>query len=251
MRRSRNVKMIEEEEIFSSSSAYEPREILPMDEKNDQTVKRQQIMQFMTTEHFTLQTARAATVAEANGRASLFIGAVSSGVVALAFIGQVSGMNETFFLFALVLFPSLIFLGFVTFDRVLQTALEDWIYAAEINRIRHYYCEIAPEMKRYFIESTHDDAPGVLQAIGIKPATWQYFLTGSGMVGVINSILVGVFAGIIARRGTALHIYAAIGTGIIVFAASVFLHHKHQLKRFAEVGDKMKMLFPSDSKKDS
>ena len=40
-----------------------------MDEKNDQAT-RQQIMQFMTTEHFTLQTARAGTVAEANGRAS-------------------------------------------------------------------------------------------------------------------------------------------------------------------------------------
>ena len=221
-----------------------------MDEKNDKTT-RQQILQFMTTEHFTLQTARAGTVAEANGRASLFTGAVSSGVVALAFIGQVSGISETFFLFALVLFPSLIFLGFVTFDRVLQTALEDWIYSCEINRIRHYYAEIAPEMKRYFIESTHDDAPGVLQAIGIKPATWQYFLTGSGMVGVINSVLVGVFAGIVSRFGAALHIYAAIGTGIAVFATSVFLHHKHQLKKFAEVGDKMKILFPRDSKGDS
>lgn len=221
-----------------------------MDEKNDQTTK-QQILQFMTTEHFTLQTARASTVAEANGRASLFTGAVSSGVVALAFIGQVSGMNETFFLFALALFPSLIFLGFVTFDRVLQTALEDWIYATEINRIRHYYAEIAPEMKRYFIESTHDDAPGVLHAIGIEPATWQYFLTGSGMVGVINSILVGVLAGIVSRFGAALHIYAGIGIGVAVLAASVFLHHKHQLKRFAEVGDRLIILFPKDSKGDS
>ena len=218
-----------------------------MDEKNDQTTK-QQILQFMTTEHFTLQTARAATVSEANGRAALFTGAVSSGVVSLAFIGQVSGMNETFFLFALVLFPSLIFLGFVTFDRVLQTALEDWIYACEITRIRHYYAEIAPEMKRYFIESTHDDAPSVFHAIGIKSATWQYFLTGSGMVGVINSVLVGVFAGIVARFGAVQHIYAAIGSGIAVFATSVFLHHKHQLKKFAEVGDRLTMLFPKDSK---
>jgi hypothetical protein len=114
--------------------------------------------------------------------------------------------------------------------------------------IRHYYAEIAPEMKRYFIESTHDDTPGVLQAIGIKPATWQYFLTGSGMVGVINSILAGVFAGIVARRGVSLHICAAIAAGIAVFAASVFLHHKLQLRRFTEVGDRIKIVFPVDSK---
>ena len=219
-----------------------------MNEETDKTARQQQILQFMTTEHFTLQTARAATVAEANGRAALFISAVSSGVVALAFIGQVSQMGEVFFLFALVLFPSLIFLGFVSFDRVLQTALEDWIYATEINRIRHYYGEIAPEMKRYFIESTHDDAPGVLQAIGIKPKTWQYFLTGSGMVGVINSILVGVFTGIVLRFGVSLHIYAIVSIGAVVFAVSVWLHYKHQIRRFTEVGERMKMRFPSNAK---
>ncbi len=222
-----------------------------MDEETNKTAQQQQVLQFMTTEHFTLQTARAATVAEANGRAALFISAVSSGVVALAFIGQVSQMGEVFFLFALVLFPSLIFLGFVTFDRVLQTALEDWIYAAEINRIRHYYAEIAPEMKHYFIESTHDDAPGVLQAIGIKPATWQYFLTGSGMVGVINSILVGVFAGIVLRFGVSLHIYAAVTIGAVVSAVSVWLHYKHQIRRFTEVGERMKTHFPSNEKRES
>ena len=218
-----------------------------MDEKTDQAARAQQIMQFMTTEHFTLQTARAATVAESNGRASLFIGAVSSGVVALAFIGQVSQMGEVFFLFALVLFPSLIFLGLVTFDRILQTALEDWMYAAEINRIRHYYAEIAPEMKRYFIESTHDDVPGVLQAVGVRPVMWQYFLTGSGMIGVINSILAGVLTGIVARLGCSMHIYAAVGAGIGLFAASVFLHYRHQIRRFTIVGERVKTIFPENS----
>ena len=86
-----------------------------------------------------------------------------------------------------------------------------------------------------------------MQAIGIKPRTWQFFLTGSGMVGVINSILGGVFAGIVARFGASLHIYIAAGTGIAVFAASVFLHHKLQIRRFTEVGDRIKMLFPKNT----
>lgn len=217
-----------------------------MNDKTDETT-REQILQFMTTEHFALQTARAATVAEANGRASLFIGAVSSAVVAMAFIGQVSGIGEGFFVFGLVLFPSLIFLGFVTFDRVLQTALEDWIYSSEINRIRHYYAEIAPEFKRYFIQSTHDDAPGPLQSIGIKPATWQYFLTGSGMIAVINSVLVGVFAGLIFRFAGSLRLYACALSGIALFAVSLFAHHRHQLNKFAEVGNRLKTLFPGES----
>lgn len=220
---------------------------LSMDNKPDKA-KHEQILQFMTTEHFTLQTARAATVAEANGRSASFISSVSSAVVALAFIGQVSGMNEAFFLFGLVLFPSLIFLGIVTFDRVLQTALEDWVYACEINRIRHYYAEIAPEIKRYFIESTHDDAPGILQAIGIKPATWQYFLTGSGLIAAINSILIGVFIALLFRFSISLHIYISAGLGSIVFLVSILLHHWYQLRKFGQVGDKLKILFPSNLK---
>ncbi len=43
---------------------------------------------FLTTEHFVLQTARAATIAEANGRASVFLGVVSAALVALGFAGQ-------------------------------------------------------------------------------------------------------------------------------------------------------------------
>jgi hypothetical protein len=100
---------------------------------------QEQILQFMTTEHFTLQTAKSATVAEANGRASLFLSTVSSAVVALAFIGQVSGIGRAFFLFGLVLFPSLLFLGFVTFERAIQTAIENMVLSRGINRLRHYF----------------------------------------------------------------------------------------------------------------
>jgi len=41
---------------------------------------------FVTTEHFTLQGARASTIAEATGRATMFLGAVSGGLVALGLV---------------------------------------------------------------------------------------------------------------------------------------------------------------------
>ncbi|MBC8084847.1 MAG: hypothetical protein H7Z21_16740 [Hymenobacter sp.] len=106
----------------------------------------QQVLQFLTTEHFTLQTAKAATVAEANGRSILFVATVSSAIVALAFIGQASALGPSFFLFGLVLFPFLFFLGFFTFERVLQVCIEDLVLSSGINRIRHYYMEVAPEI---------------------------------------------------------------------------------------------------------
>jgi hypothetical protein len=43
---------------------------------------------FATTEHFNLQTERAATIGEANGRASIFLGSVSAGLIAPGFATQ-------------------------------------------------------------------------------------------------------------------------------------------------------------------
>jgi hypothetical protein len=51
---------------------------------------------FATTEHFNLQTARAVTVSEANGRASIYLAALSSNLIALAFIGQMSRLGVAF-----------------------------------------------------------------------------------------------------------------------------------------------------------
>jgi len=38
-----------------------------------------QLVSIITTEHYNLQTGRSMTISEANGRASLFVGAVSRG----------------------------------------------------------------------------------------------------------------------------------------------------------------------------
>lgn len=210
---------------------------------------QQQVLQFMTTEHFTLQTARSATIAEANGRCALFMGSVSSAVVAVAFIGQASGLSEGFFLFVLVLFPSLLFLGIFTFKRVLQTAAEDIVYARGINRIRHYYVELAPEVRRYFIQSTHDDTVGALRGMGIVPtdSKWDLFQTSAGMVAVINSVLGGVFAGLLSRFLFSLPVYADFGLGVLFFAAGVLVQRHYIVRKFVDLEGRLKTLFPSDS----
>ena len=51
---------------------------------------RQSILQFMTTEHFTLQTARAVANAEITSRLQLYLGTLSSSIIALALTAQLS-----------------------------------------------------------------------------------------------------------------------------------------------------------------
>jgi hypothetical protein len=103
---------------------------------SDDAERRRQLLQALTTEHFTLQTARAATIADSNGRSALYLATVSSAVVALAFIGQLAHTGQAFLLFALALLPALVLLGVLTYLRLVQTAVEDLFYARAINRIR-------------------------------------------------------------------------------------------------------------------
>src|SRR5213083_1610908 len=106
---------------------------------------------FATTEHFNLQTARAITVSEANGRASIFLAALSSNLIALAFIGQMSRLGTAFYAFALILLPVLAFVGVVTFLRLVQSSIEDLAYANRISLLRSFYLWASPELEPYLV----------------------------------------------------------------------------------------------------
>ena len=57
----------------------------------------------MTTEHFTLQGARAAAMTESTSRATIFIGSVSAGLVALGLIATATRIGTAFYAFGLIL----------------------------------------------------------------------------------------------------------------------------------------------------
>ena len=151
-------------------------------------------MQFMTTEHFTLQTARAVVNAEISARLQLYMTTLSSAIIALALVAQVSGaLGRAFETFALVLLPVVYFLGLATLTRLLQAAAEWRTYGHGMNRIRHWYLEVAP----YFVLPATDDPWASLAAVGIRRNnTWQGLLaTAPWIIVVINSVLAGVVAG--------------------------------------------------------
>jgi hypothetical protein len=110
----------------------------------DGTEPRPAAVTFVTTEHFTLQGARAATIAESTSRATTFVGSVSAGLVALGLIATATRISTAFYAFGLVLLSTLSFVGFVTFQRVLQSGIEDHGYAERIARLRAYYFDALP-----------------------------------------------------------------------------------------------------------
>src|SRR4029453_3843356 len=132
------------------------------------TTDRQALLSTLTTEPFTLQGARASVVGETGARSSLYLSAVSSALIALGFVAQVSKIGQTFRLFALAILPVLFFLGLVTYVRLLEKAIEEFYYARAINRIRSYYLELARGDDRYFLLTGHDDAAGVFDDMGLS-----------------------------------------------------------------------------------
>jgi hypothetical protein len=203
-----------------------------------------QLVTIMTTEHYNLQTGRSMTIQEANGRSSLFVGAVSSGLIALTFVGQIAHLGTAFFVFGLVIIPTLFFMGLVTFDRVLQVGTQDIVYAQGINRIRHFYLEYAPQMQPYFILSTHDDREGTLGHEAMQTSWWQVFLNTAGMIAVINSVLAGSFVGLLLAAFS-MPLWVCTSAGVVLFLLSVTIHQRYQWRQWMRQGRTMPVLFPS------
>jgi hypothetical protein len=158
----------------------------------------QPAMMFMTTEHFTLQTARAAANAEISSRLQLYMATLSSTIIALALAAQLSGLGAGFRAFALVLLPVVYFLGLVTLGRLRQVAAEWRTYGQAMSRIRHYYLEVTPGMARYLLLPATDDPWTNLASIGIQGRSWaQSLVTAPAMIVVINSVVAGVTAALL------------------------------------------------------
>ena len=65
----------------------------------------------------------------------------------------------------------------------MESSVEDIFYGRAINRIRHYYLELAGEDGRYFMMSGNDDAPGVLANVGLLPGSRRQLFFTTGILG--------------------------------------------------------------------
>ncbi len=204
-----------------------------------------QVLQIMVAEYANLQTIRSGVIFDTTGRTNIFLGTVSSAVVALAFIGQVSDLGAGFLTFALILLPALIFIGWVSYMRTLQSNTEDMVAARGINRIRHYYTEIAPHMQKYFILSTHDDMLGMFANLHAPMNTLQIFVSTPGLVSVLNSLLIAVFAGLLVFAFFQAAPLVCVAAGVISFMISIMLHLRHHDTVVGAANDSLKVLFPS------
>ena len=189
-------------------------------------------LQILQTEHWSLLAARSLAYTESMSRTSIYIASLASSVVALALVSQATQFGDAFIAFALVLLAVVYFLGVVTVTRLGQINWEDAQWTQGMNRIRHAYLDLAPELEPYFVTSKYDDDMGILQsAVAMRkwPSPAQVFVTIPGVVGVIDSVVAGAIAGIAA-------VALDLGTGVaLAVGGALFLV---SLVGFVALGDR-------------
>ena len=184
-------------------------------------------LQILTTEHWSLLASRSLSYNEAFTRAGMFLSFLAASLVALALIAQATGFTTDLAWIAALFLALDLFIGLATLGRINSAGAEELHCVRGMNRIRHAYLEIAPDLEPYFVAPWHDDPAGVLSAYSVGQDEGGAFAdvmhgltTTPGMIGVIDSVIAGALAAVVAiALGVSMVPAAVIG---LVSAASVF-----------------------------
>ena len=212
----------------------------------------------LTTEHWSLLSQRSLAWTESFARASMFLATLSAATVALALVGSV--MRDGFIVFALVILPVVWFIGEATVVRLTQSNAEDGRAMIGMNRIRHAYLEMAPELEPYFLMSQYDDLPGLMVSAGVPQPeagriafpSWSSavgnvlhgFVTAVGMIMVINAVIAGVYAGLVTVAVGASD-FTAILVGAAAFLALVVVQAVWGVRQFQRYSREIEPRFPT------
>lgn len=208
------------------SGAPAPLEPGPVESLHDPRV-----LQILSTEHWSLLSARSLAYNEAFTRGAMFLAFLSMSFVALALVAQARPIDREFlFVLALVLAFDLV-VGLTTYGRIIGAGSEDYRAVHGMARIRHGYGQIAPVVLPYFTSSVHDDLRGVMVSYGSPPldglgALIHQLTTSGGMIGLIVSMIGGVLGLVVALSvGTTLPVAfgvaAVAGLGLFLGLVAV------------------------------
>jgi hypothetical protein len=149
----------------------------------------------------------------------MFLTSVSGGLIALGLVATATRLGTAFYAFGLVVLPLLTFVGVVSFERTLQSGIEDHGYARRIARLRAYYFDQAPELLPYMLSVPATER---LSVLGLPRSRWQGWRSIAGMVAVITAALAGSAAGLLAAVASNHSLAAALSAGAAVGIAIVW-----------------------------
>lgn len=227
------------EERFFPPAAAEARPLGSPDERADGDGERISIddpraLQILSTEHWSLLTARSLVYNETFARGGMFLAILSASLLVLGLIATATGFSEAFLMVAALILGLDLFVGFATLGRIASASDEDLRYLQGMNRLRHAYHEMVPGLEPYFITSGYDDFNSVAGFYGPTDASalrglMHGLTTMPGMIGTICCAVAAVLAAVLLLLATHDAMLAgAVGVSafLILFAVVSFLAYR-------------------------
>ena len=157
------------------------------------------MVQILTAELASLTATRTQGQTEASSRTTMFIAALSGGIVAISFIAQATGFGPESTAFALMILPVILFLGVATFVRTVDIAADDVRWVRALNQVRRGCVAIEPAVDAYLVTGRNDDRAGLTATLkpGAPPHALYGLVTTPGVVAVLDSSMAAAIAGIV------------------------------------------------------
>ncbi|MEW1586223.1 hypothetical protein AB0283_12315 [Micromonospora vinacea] len=187
----------------------------------DESEREQALLTVLTTEHYALQTSRAGTIAEATGRATIFLSVLSAALIGLGFVASNDKLVRPYL--AAVL-PTLVVIGVLTFLRLVETTVENSLDLRRIQRIRAYYQHNLAGEHDFFADAVvADDAMSTAwNLVGMRPGRWEFLLTTAALVGAVNAVLGGLGIALVTTTvGAGGEVAVPVGVLVAVVAFGV------------------------------
>jgi len=185
----------------------------------DDAARRSQRLQILATEHWGLLATRSLSWNESFSRAGMFLTVLTGAVVALALVAQATSFGEGFVLFALLILPVVLFVGGATYVRLVEINNEDvhWVYG--MNRLRHAYLDMEPDLEPFFVTGYTDSDAAIIRTYGShgtgSPLA-HALVTTPATVAFVNAMIAAVL-GVVALMQVSMSMLPAVGVGGAIF----------------------------------
>jgi hypothetical protein len=209
---------------------------MPDDAKTEADAR---LMTAMTTEHFVMQTVIGTTASESMSRATVYIMALSSSMLALGFAVD---SEAAFGPFLACLLPALFLLGVFTVLRMVDIATESMQAYAAIARIRAFYRTLGPEAERQFATG-YGRWPEGRYVPGLRIGVFAGYVTSAAMmIAVLNAMVAGAgitFLSLWLKAAFPLALTLGAGVGF-AFLLVFFLYQRWRVHELAKEAERLK-----------
>jgi hypothetical protein len=209
-------------------------------------------LQILSTEHWSLLATRSLSYTESFSRVSMFFSVLSGAVISLALIAQAGRLGATFIVATILILSVVIFVGVATIVRLMAVNRDDLRWVTGMNRLRHAYLELNPELERFFTTAWHDDARGISLTMGLEELPYRSRLrniahayqTLPGMLSVIVAVVAGALGALVAMALGASQT-AGVATGVIAFLLTLGLLSVYGWRSISSYAKDLAPRFPS------